>query len=99
MTLTVEKEPNAYVLIKDGERIGLTAYDLSDDTITFTHTEVDPEKREKGFAETLVRAALDDIRANSTLRVAATCPYVRHFLKEHPDYQDLLTRGSAERAS
>jgi predicted GNAT family acetyltransferase len=99
MTLTVAHEPNAYVLLKDGERIGVTEYDLSDDTITFTHTEVDPEKREKGFAETLVREALDDVRANSTLRVAATCPYVRHFLKEHPEYQDLQTRNSAEQAS
>ena len=99
MTLTVTNEPNAYVLLKDGERIGVTEYDLTDDTITFTHTEVDPEKREKGYAETLVREALDDVRANSTLRVAATCPYVRHFLREHPEYQDLQNRNSAERAS
>jgi predicted GNAT family acetyltransferase len=99
MTLTVVNEPNAYVLLKDGERIGVAEYELSDDVIDFTHTEVHPAQRERGLAEALVRHALDDVRAHSDRRVVATCPYVRHFLKEHPEYQDLQARDSSERAS
>ncbi|MGJ4845818.1 GNAT family N-acetyltransferase [Leifsonia sp. Le1] len=94
MSLTVVKQPESsrYVLVKDGEQIGVAEYDLRDDAIVFTHTVIDEEKREKGMASTLVQEALDDVRANTDLRVVATCPYVRHWLREHPGYQDLQSR-------
>jgi predicted GNAT family acetyltransferase len=94
MSLTVVKQPESsrYALLKDGERIGVAEYDLRDDAIVFTHTVVDEEKREKGMASQLVQSALDDVRANTDLRVVATCPYVRHWLREHPEYQDLQAR-------
>lgn len=94
MSLTVVKQPESsrYVLLKDGEQIGVAEYDLRDDAIVFTHTVIDEEKREKGMASTLVQEALDDVRANTDLRVVATCPYVRHWLREHPEYQDLQSR-------
>ncbi|KRC51578.1 acetyltransferase [Leifsonia sp. Root227] len=94
MSLTVVNQPESsrYALLKDGEQIGVAEYDLRDDAIVFTHTVVDEEKREKGIASTLVQEALDDVRANTELRVVATCPYVRHWLREHPEYQDLQAR-------
>nr|WP_223693482.1 GNAT family N-acetyltransferase [Leifsonia poae] len=94
MSLTVQNEPDAsrYVLLRDGEQLGVAEYDLRDGVIVFTHTEVDEAKREKGMASTLVQSALDDVRQNSSRRVVASCPYVRHWLGEHPEYQDLQTR-------
>jgi predicted GNAT family acetyltransferase len=94
MSLTVENRPDEsrYVLLQDGEVIGLAEYELGDDAIVFTHTEVDEEKRERGMASTLVQAALDDVRDNSERRVVASCPYVRSWLSEHPDYADLQER-------
>jgi predicted GNAT family acetyltransferase len=94
VTLTVVNEPDAsrYALLEDGERIGVAEYDLGDDAIVFTHTEVDESKREKGMASRLVSDALDDVRANSDLRVIVTCPYIRRWLPEHPEYRDLLER-------
>ncbi|GAB3586690.1 GNAT family N-acetyltransferase [Leifsonia lichenia] len=94
MSLTVVKQPESsrYALLTDGEQIGVAEYELRDDAIVFTHTVVDEEKREKGMASTLVQEALDDVRANTDLRVVATCPYVRHWLREHPEYQDLQSR-------
>jgi predicted GNAT family acetyltransferase len=94
VTLTVVNEPDAsrYALLEDGERIGVAEYDLRDDAIVFTHTEVDESKREKGMASRLVSDALDDVRANSDLRVIVTCPYIRRWLPEHPEYRDLLER-------
>jgi hypothetical protein len=94
VTLTVVHEPDAsrYALLEDGERIGVAEYDLRDDAIVFTHTEVDESKREKGMASRLVSEALDDVRANSDLRVIVTCPYIRSWLPEHPEYRDLLER-------
>ncbi len=87
-----EPDASRYALLEDGERIGVAEYELRDDAIVFTHTEVDESKREKGMASRLVSAALDDVRANSDLRVIVTCPYIRRWLPEHPEYRDLLER-------
>jgi hypothetical protein len=94
MTLTVENQPeqSRYVIVREGEVIGVAEYEHRSDAIVFTHTEVDPEKREKGMASTLVQAALDDVRDNTGLRVIAACPYVRHWISEHPDYAGLQAR-------
>ena len=94
MSLTVVNEPNAgrYALRQDDELIGVAEYELRDDAIVFTHTEVDEDRREKGMASRLVTEALDDVRANSQLRVIVACPYIRHWLTEHPEYEDLLQR-------
>jgi uncharacterized protein len=94
MSLSVENQPDQsrYALLQNGEVIGVAEYRLHDDAIVFTHTEVDPAKREKGMASTLVQTALDDVRDNSERRVIATCPYVTSWLSEHPDYADLQKR-------
>jgi Predicted acetyltransferase len=94
MTVEYRHEPdqNRYVVLKDGERVGLAEYRLEDGAITFTHTEIDEDKRERGMASELIRYALDDVRDTTNLRVAAECPYVRHWLREHTDYRDLLRR-------
>jgi predicted GNAT family acetyltransferase len=63
-----------------------------DGGIVFTHTEVDPELQERGLGSMLIRGALDAVRVSTSVRIGATCPFVRRFLKEHPEYQDLTTR-------
>ena len=96
MTLTVENRPDdsRYALLKDGELIGVADYELRDDAIVFTHTEIQEDKRERGMASQLVQSALDDVLAGSDRRVVAGCPYVRRWLGDHPDYLP-LTRRSA----
>lgn len=94
MGITVRNEPelNRYVILKDDEQAGFTEYHLHDDEIDFFHTEIDPEHREAGLASILVQSALDDVRENSDRRLVASCPYVRHWLREHREYRDLLSR-------
>jgi predicted GNAT family acetyltransferase len=58
-------------------------------TLDFQHTEVAPELRGRGVAETLVRHALDDVRARGE-QIIATCPFVKAFLARHPEYQALV---------
>jgi hypothetical protein len=38
-----------------------------------------------------VRGALDDIRGRA-LRLVPICPFVRAYLKRHPEYDDLVAR-------
>ncbi len=74
-----------------GELLGIAAYDVVGRTVVFTHTEVDPRAEGRGVASTLVRAALDSVRAAHG-DVVALCPYVKAWLARHPDYQDLVHR-------
>jgi uncharacterized protein len=65
-------------------------YRLDGDTISLTHTEVPGELRGNGLGEKLARGALDLIRRDGH-RVQAQCPFIAHFIKKNPEYQDLLS--------
>lgn len=94
-TIEVRHEPalSRYTIWRGGEPVGLTDYQASEHSITFTHTEVNPAYRQEGLASILVEFALDDVRQRTDLRVVAVCPYVRKWIHTHPEYQDLLNRG------
>jgi uncharacterized protein len=81
-----ESRFEAYV---DGQLAGFSAYELTDGVITFTHTEVDDAFEGQGVGSTLVRQALDQVRADGGRRVRPLCPFVRDWIEDHPDYADL----------
>jgi uncharacterized protein len=82
------KAENRYELAVDGH-IAATCYEIADGVITFVHTRVPPELGGKGIGSTLIRGALDQVRAEG-LKVVARCPFVKAFIDKHPDYADLL---------
>lgn len=73
----------------DGRLAGFAEYDARPGVIEFTHTVVRDEFEGMGVGSNLVRAALDEARADS-LKVIATCPFVKEWIGKHPDYEDLL---------
>ncbi len=81
-----------YVLLRGDEELGVAEYERADGVVTFVHTEVDTERRERGLGSRLVAGALAAERSGTTDRVAATCPFVVSFLASHPEYEDLQTR-------
>ena len=94
--LTVRDVPdeNKYE-IREGNRVlGIAAYRRRGDVTTFVHTEVDPDAGRSGVGGTLVRAALDDVRAHGG-SVVPTCPFVRGWIERHPEYADLVARADA----
>jgi len=92
MTVTVVDAPeqSRFKLWNDDALIGLADYVIEDGTITFTHTEVNTDRRNKGLGATLVGGALDQVRSEGTYRVVAACPFVAHFITENTAYQELL---------
>jgi predicted GNAT family acetyltransferase len=68
---------------------GFAAYRMSDESIVFTHTEIDPAFEGQGLAGALARAALDDVRARG-LHAVPICPYFTTYIRRHPEYQDLV---------
>ena len=69
--------------------LAATYYKLSDNVITFVHTEVPPELGGKGVGSRLVKGALDQVRAQG-LKVIPQCPFVKAWIGKHPEYKDLL---------
>ena len=92
-TVIHDEAGSRYVLMRGDQEIGGSYYETrTDGGIVFTHTEVDPELQERGLGSVLVKAALDQLRASTSMRIGATCPFVRKYLAEHPEYNDLTTR-------
>jgi predicted GNAT family acetyltransferase len=86
------QELDRFELVIDGELAGFSEYRIVGTDMIFTHTEVLSQEREHGLGGRLVRDALDQVREHTDYRVVAQCPFVAHWLTQHPEYQDLLTR-------
>lgn len=69
--------------------LAIADYVLEDGRMVFTHTFVPPELRGRGVAEKLVRAGLEQARAEGR-RVVPQCSYVAVFIRRHPEFQALL---------
>ncbi len=83
-------ERSRFVLLRDGSEIGKALYERSGDTITFTHTVIDPEIQDRGLGSLLAGAALDAVAAEGGTRVVAQCPFIAAYIQRHPQYQPLL---------
>jgi uncharacterized protein len=88
-----DREGSRVVLRRGDQQIGEVVYETRDDgSIVFTHTEVDEELQERGLGSQLVQGALTSLREESDARVGATCPFVKRYLEEHREFDDLTTR-------
>jgi predicted GNAT family acetyltransferase len=92
--IVVQDNPgeSRYELLLDNHLVGEILYRLSPDAVVLLHTEVLPSLEGKGLGARLVAGALDDVRARG-LHVVAVCPFVRSYIRRHPDYADLVVRG------
>ncbi|HYX97601.1 MAG TPA: GNAT family N-acetyltransferase [Geodermatophilus sp.] len=91
MEITVTDVPEAgRYEARAGDRVlGQANYQRQGDRVVFTHTEVDPAAEGSGVGGTLVRGALDDVRAHGRQAVPR-CSFVRAWIDRHPDYADLV---------
>jgi uncharacterized protein len=78
-----------YELWDGGTRAGLFEYRIRGDVVAMTHTEVEPELQTKGLGTRLVADALADTRARGRT-VQPFCPFVAAYIREHPEYADLV---------
>ena len=91
MEITVTDVPEAgRYEARAGDRVlGQANYQRQGNRVVFTHTEVDPDAEGSGVGGTLVRGALDDVRAHGRQAVPR-CSFVRAWIDRHPDYADLV---------
>jgi uncharacterized protein len=95
MDVTVGDAPerNRYEAVLGGEMAGYSEYTLDGDTVVFTHTVVEDRFEGRGVGTTLVRKALDDVRASGR-KIVPRCPFVRSWIGRHPDYRDLVVAST-----
>lgn len=74
-----------------GDEVATLAYTRDGNRISLDHTEVPPSLEGRGLGSRLARAGLEHARAHH-LRVIVYCPFVRAYLKRHPEYADLVVR-------
>ena len=84
------KERSRYeALNADGNLMGFVDYKLRPGVIIFLHAETLPDFRGRGVAGRIATQSLDDARTEG-LRVKPACPFYQEYLKEHPEYADLV---------
>jgi uncharacterized protein len=88
-------EASRYELRLAGRLIGLAAYRRRNGRIAFTHTEVDESCEGRGFGSRLAAAALADAR-RAGLEVVPLCPFIAHYIEQHPEYEQLVASGYGE---
>jgi predicted GNAT family acetyltransferase len=64
-------------------------YRLEPGVITLVHTEVPEALGGRGVGSTLVRGALEAIRAKG-LKLVVKCPFVAAYMGKHPEFNDLV---------
>jgi uncharacterized protein len=89
VTVRDNTESLCYDALVGGEVIGTIVYEHAGSRMVFRHTIVEPEFRGRGVATTLVRAALDDVRAKG-MTLTNYCGFVAEFIAARPQYADLI---------
>ena len=90
--ITVNEASNQFELNLE-RGLALVSYELDGKTISILHTEVPEEFEGQGIASHLAKFALDYARENH-LKVKNYCRFVQVYLRQHPEYQDLVVKSN-----
>lgn len=85
----LEHDHRRYEAWAGAARAGYLRYRDEGDVRDLVDTQVDPAFQGRGVAAALVRAALDDIRAEGR-SARASCSYVKAYVERHPDDADVV---------
>lgn len=75
--------------IRSGDDVAQLEYRLRPSTIVFVHTVVPRALEGHGVAGRLAKHGLDYARENGLL-VVPLCPFVAYYIRQHPEYADLV---------
>jgi len=87
MSVTLNEDARQFEIRTDGG-LALLAYYRKANKIAYVHTEVPESMEGQGIGGDLAKAALEYAKENG-LRVYPFCPFVRSYIKRHPEYEAL----------
>jgi predicted GNAT family acetyltransferase len=88
-------EQSRFEIVQDGHTAELV-YRLKPDKIVMVHTGVPQELEGRGLAKELAVAGLAYAREHG-LKVVPLCPFVAGYVKQHPEYLDLIDPAYIDR--
>lgn len=68
--------------------VALVEYNLFNNGINYTHTEVPTQLEGRGIGSALAKHVLNYARENN-LRVMPLCPFIKAYIDRHPEYADI----------
>jgi hypothetical protein len=84
------REAHRYEIRVGAKVLGYAEYDLvSEDAVTFTHTEIDPAEEGHGYGSRLAKGALDDVRASGR-QVIPMCQFIASYVRRHSEYLEIV---------
>jgi predicted GNAT family acetyltransferase len=92
--VTDNPQASRYELWLGTTRAGFLQYRAKPGTLLLIHTQVDPAFAGRRLGERLVADTLADLRARG-LKLVPLCPFVRAYLRRHPDQDDLVAGDPA----
>jgi len=81
--VTDNRAASQFELVVDGQTAVL-AYERTPTSLVLVHTEVPPSLRGRHLGDALAKTAIDAAHAER-LRLVVVCPFVRAYLRRHPD--------------
>jgi len=91
-TVRHDADGNRFVAeLPEGEAY-LGYHQMGENTLDLQHTIVPEAARGRGVGESLVAAAMQYARTQQW-QVVPTCPFVKEWLNDHPEAQDLVAVG------
>jgi predicted GNAT family acetyltransferase len=85
----IHDKQNSSFVIKIDNLLSYVSYNLNKNIMELYTTYTPPQLRGRGFAEKVVKAALEFAQENN-LKIIPTCSYVRIFIERHPEYNHLI---------
>jgi len=82
----------------EGQLAGFAEYQVTDELVVFTHTEVEPAFEGQGVGSAIARFALDQLRADGTRKALPVCPFIKGWIERHPDYLEITYGAKPSRA-
>ncbi len=74
-------ELNRFEIYSDGELAGFAEFEVSNQKISYTHTEIDPRFGGQGLGSQLIKEVLDEA-LEQNLEVAPYCSFVSAYIKK-----------------
>jgi uncharacterized protein len=78
----------------DGVLAGYSQYTTRNGNIVFFHTEVGEAYEGQGVGSQISQGVVDFVRRTGH-RVVPECPFVRDYMRKHPDTHDVLAPGAS----
>ena len=81
ISILKNEDLNRFEIYSDGELAGFAEFKVSNQMISYTHTEIDPRFGGQGLGSQLIKEALDEA-LEQNLEVAPYCSFVSGYIKK-----------------